>query len=251
MCPPLRDGHGCVYMKYTVLLFGKDGKLRRCGHCKSRAMDWREIENVRAASLFLLILCDDSKTLYVYIVDVPLWHGATPIATPCPGEGKGESFPLPFSSAIGVNEALRSMQMQAVGRIFLFFYSSFILLLLLCFVPLFSCVRLDHDVLVPSVAVFPSFCFACCVDSQHLPPFLPPLSAMVSCAYAPYTLAHIFPIRSLLLPFFLSISPSAPARALCLLDQFIPFFFPPVFFHFFFFFSLLSFPFVAFYELAL
>ncbi|KAJ7249973.1 hypothetical protein C8J57DRAFT_1521569 [Mycena rebaudengoi] len=45
MCPPLRDGHGCVYMKYTVLLFEKDGKLRRCGHCKSRAMDWREIEN--------------------------------------------------------------------------------------------------------------------------------------------------------------------------------------------------------------
>ncbi|KAJ7292235.1 tyrosyl-DNA phosphodiesterase-domain-containing protein [Mycena rebaudengoi] len=97
VCPPLRDGRGCMHMKY-MLLFGKDGGLRVVvGTANLVPMDWRDIEN------------------YVYIVDVPLAHGAAPTTTPRPGERKGESFPLMLERtlrATGVDEALRIMQMQ-------------------------------------------------------------------------------------------------------------------------------------------
>ncbi|KAJ7270578.1 hypothetical protein C8J57DRAFT_1322088, partial [Mycena rebaudengoi] len=99
VCPPLRDGRGCMHMKY-MLLFGKDGGLRVVvGTANLVPMDWRDIENVT----------------YVYIVDLPLAREAAPTTTPRPGERKGESFPSMLERtlrATGVDEALRIMQMQ-------------------------------------------------------------------------------------------------------------------------------------------
>ncbi|KAJ7249969.1 hypothetical protein C8J57DRAFT_1723781 [Mycena rebaudengoi] len=65
----VRALRGLFSMRGTFVI-RRMASSRRCGHCEFSAMDWRDIEN------------------YVYIVDVSLSHGATPIMTPCPDKRK-------------------------------------------------------------------------------------------------------------------------------------------------------------------
>ncbi|KAK7055265.1 tyrosyl-DNA phosphodiesterase-domain-containing protein [Favolaschia claudopus] len=97
VAPPLRDGRGCMHMKY-MLLFSKSGGLRVVISSANLVPgDWRDVEN------------------YLFVQDISPAAEGKPVTNARSLEKPGESFPAMLARALrstGVEEALSIMTRQ-------------------------------------------------------------------------------------------------------------------------------------------